>query len=254
MNRIAIFLASALMLAAQSIPNRYIVVFETEPAASASIGKGIRYSAADKDVQALRTRIQAEHVQAEVAINSLGGTVTHRFDTVLNGMAVTMTPDAAARLRQTAGVKWVHPVSRQKVSLDHAVNVHQVTQAWQTISGGQAGAGAGIKIAILDTGIDVTHPAFQGFTTAVPSGYPLVTNSAELANTDNKIIVSRFYTDDADGVSITTGNSVHLSDGVRRMRPCDRRCHGRCRVAQQSGAGRNLTAGWRRAWRVAGKL
>jgi minor extracellular serine protease Vpr len=205
MNRIAVFLASAVMVAAQSIPNRYLVVFETEPAASASIGKGIRYSAADKDVQAVRTRIQTEHAQAEAAIGALGGAVTHRFDTVLNAMAVTMTPDAAARLRRTAGVKWVHPVSRQHVSLDHAVNVHQITQAWQTISGGQAGAGAGIKIAILDTGIDVTHPAFQGFSTSVPSGYPLVTNAAELANTDNKIIVSRFYTDDADGVSITTG-------------------------------------------------
>src|ERR1700690_2765163 len=92
MNRIAIFLASAVILAAQSIPNRYIVVFETAPAASASIAKGLRYSAADKDVQALRTQIQTEHALAEAAINSLGGTVTHRFDTVLNGMAVTMTP------------------------------------------------------------------------------------------------------------------------------------------------------------------
>ncbi len=205
MNRIALFFASAVMLAAQSIPNRYIVVFETAPAANAAISKGVRYSAADRDVQAQRVLIQAEHAQAEAAIKVLGGTVTHHFDTVLNGMAVTMTPDAAARLRQTAGVKWVHPVNKHHARLDHAVNVHQVTQAWQAISGGQAGAGAGIKIAILDTGIDVTHPAFQGFTTPVPSGYPMVTNAAELAHTNNKVIVSRFYTDDADGISITTG-------------------------------------------------
>ncbi len=211
MNRIAIFLASAVILAAQPIRNRYIVVFETAPAAGVSIAKGLRYSAADKDVQAQRLLIQSEHVQAEAAITALGGAVTHHFDTVLNGMAVTMTPDAAAQLRQTAGVKWVHPVNRHHIRLDHAVNVHQITQAWQAISGGQAGSGAGIKIAILDTGIDVTHPGFQGFTTAIPSGYPMTTNAAEVANTNNKIIVSRFYTDDADGISVTTGTPCTAS-------------------------------------------
>ncbi len=205
MNRFAIFLASAVLLAAQPVANRYIVVLSSEPAASASINKGVRYSSADRDVQAQRAVVQAEHAQAEAAIVGFGGKVTHRFDTILNAMAVTMTPDAAAQLRQTAGVKSVTPVNKHHVKLDHAVNVHQVTQAWQAISGGQAGAGAGIKIAILDTGIDVNHPAFQGFTTAVPSGYPMTTNAAEVANTNNKIIVSRFYTDDADGISITSG-------------------------------------------------
>ena len=205
MHRIALLLASAVMLAAQPIPNRYIVLFQTEPAASASIRKGIRYSAADRDVQAQKAAVQAEHVQAEAAIRAAGGTVTHRFDTVLNGMAVTMTPGAAAQLRQTAGVKSVTPVNKHQVRLDHAINVHQVAQAWQAISGGQVGAGAGIKIAILDTGIDVTHPAFQGFGAPVPSGYPMTTNAAEVANTNNKIIVSRFYTDDADGISIASG-------------------------------------------------
>ena len=76
-------------------------------------------------------------------------------------------------------VRGVYPDQVQEMYLDHAVNVHKVTDAWKTITGGQAGAGAGIKVAILDSGIDTTHPGFQSFVTAVPAGFPKVSSDAE---------------------------------------------------------------------------
>jgi minor extracellular serine protease Vpr len=57
--------------------------------------------------------------------------------------------------------------------------VHRVPAAWQTLSNGRAGAGAGIKIGILDTGIDTSDPAFQGFATPVPAGFPIMSCSAD---------------------------------------------------------------------------
>src|SRR5262249_37654709 len=98
----------------------------------------------------------------------------------------------------------------EEMFLDHAVNVHKVTDAWKTITGGQAGAGAGIKVAILDSGIDTTHPAFQGFSATMPDGFPKVSSDAEKAHTNNKVIVVRDYTGsgglDMDGHG--TGNAM----------------------------------------------
>jgi subtilisin family serine protease len=56
-----------------------------------------------------------------------------------------------------------------------------------------ADAGKGIKIGMIDTGIDIAHPAFQGFTTPIPSGYPILSDKTELVNTNNKVIVARNY-------------------------------------------------------------
>jgi hypothetical protein len=77
--------------------------------------------------------------------------------------------------------------------LDQAVIAQGVTGAWASLPGGASSAGAGALIAILDTGIDVNHPGFQGFSVSLPSGFPVTSSSAETANTNNKIIVSRDY-------------------------------------------------------------
>ena len=195
MKRVVLFLASAACLAAQAIPNRYIVEFETRPASEVSIAKKTRYSLLDKDVQTRRAQIQAEHRAAEQTINGLGGTVTHRYDTLVNAMAVTLSPAAAARMAQSAGVRGVYPAHRAHLFMDQAVQVHRVPQAWQTLAGGQSSAGAGMKIGMLDTGIDNTHPAFQNFSTPIPAGFPLISGEATLSNTNNKVIVARVYDD-----------------------------------------------------------
>jgi minor extracellular serine protease Vpr len=204
MKRLALFLFSAVILAAQPVPNRYIIELSTEPTAALAAARHARYSTGDAEVQTRRAAILAEHASAESAVNRLGGTVTHHFDTVLNGIAVTLTPESADRMRQVPGVKGVYPVVRHHIRLDHAVNVHRISQVWQTLAGGPSSSGAGIKIGVLDTGIDIAHPAFQGFTTAVPSGFPVTTNNTEIANTNNKIIVARFYSDSAGQIMNTS--------------------------------------------------
>ena len=54
-------------------------------------------------------------------------------------------------------------------------------------------AGAGMKIGIIDTGIDSSHPAFQDPSLAIPDGFPHVNSNADVANTNNKVIVARSY-------------------------------------------------------------
>ena len=63
--------------------------------------------------------------------------------------------------------------------------------AWNALGGIQA-AGSGIKIAIIDTGIDQTHPAFQDNTLSMPQGFPVCSGS-DCAFTNSKVIVARSY-------------------------------------------------------------
>jgi minor extracellular serine protease Vpr len=85
--------------------------------------------------------------------------------------------------------------------------VHQITNAWQTLPNGMAGAGAGMKIGMLDSGIDINHPGFQGFSTAIPQGFPIVSDPSETANTNNKVIVVRDYTGDG-GLDAVVGHGT----------------------------------------------
>jgi subtilisin family serine protease len=183
---------------AQPVTGRYIVEFDSEPAVAGAVSAGVRLAAAAPQMAARRAQIQAQHAGQEAAIRGIGGAVVRRYDTVLNGMAVQVpgqTADQAmARLRALPGVKAVYPDKRWHTVLDQAVIAQRVTDTWATLPGGSSSAGAGTMIAILDTGIDVNHPGFQGFSTPVPAGFPLVSTKAETANTNNKVIVSRDYT------------------------------------------------------------
>jgi minor extracellular serine protease Vpr len=193
MLKLIVYLVSGIVCA-QTIPERYIVQFQTEPAAKIAAAKRARYSSGDADVIARRASIRAEQAAAEPQIQALGGTIAARYDTVFNGMAVRIADANAARLASIPGVRSVFPDFVRRPALDHAVNVHRVPQTWNLLTGGQASAGANVNIAILDTGIDSSHPGFQGFSTTAPSGYPMVSSPAEVANTNAKIIVSRDYT------------------------------------------------------------
>jgi len=195
MKRIALLFASAVLVLAQPIPGRYIVVLNGDPAASVSIRKHTRYSAADRDVVQRKSQIQAEHAAMETSIRRLGGSVSHHFDTLLNAVGATMSEDTARQLRLSPGVKGVYPVMRRHVAMDQAAIVHRFNQAYQALPGGAASAGAGIKIGILDCGVDLNHAAFQNFSTAMPSGFPIISGTAVSSNVNNKVIVARVYSD-----------------------------------------------------------
>ncbi|HEY3063036.1 MAG TPA: S8 family serine peptidase [Chloroflexota bacterium] len=92
------------------------------------------------------------------AIAGQGGTVTSQYQHALNGFAVRITRGKAANLARLSGVHAVkatrtyEPDNAQSVPFIGAPNV------WDT----QGLHGEGVKIAIIDTGLDYTHANFGG--------------------------------------------------------------------------------------------
>ncbi len=127
---------------------------------------------------AVRAQLQTSHVQVVGATQSL-----------LNAIFVVATPDQLDALRALPGVKGVVKMGVRHPDLDAAVKLVNAPVAW-TALGGIPNAGLGLKIGIIDTGIDQTHPAFQD--TALPSVAPIC-NGSDCSFTNAKVIVARSY-------------------------------------------------------------
>ncbi len=112
----------------------------------------------------------------------------------MNALIVKLPSEDSAALATVPGVKRIYPVRKVKKALNRALALHSVPQAW-TMVGGEDKAGAGVKIAILDTGITPTHPGFQDASLKVPAGFPAASSPKNLTLTNNKIIVARSYED-----------------------------------------------------------
>ena len=86
----------------------------------------------------------------------------------------------------------VFPVRLYKKLLDRAALLQKAPAAWDTV-GGWENAGAGIKIGIIDSGIDVSHPAFLDVGFTMPDGFPRVNKDTDNRYTNKKVIVARNY-------------------------------------------------------------
>jgi subtilisin family serine protease len=112
--------------------------------------------------------------------------VRWRYRLVANGMAVVVPSQAVALLEAFPGVRDVFASSTYRTSLDRSVPQIGAPQLW-----GPAlqNAGAGIKIGIIDDGIDQNHPFFDPKGYEMPAGFP----KGQTGFTTAKVIVARAF-------------------------------------------------------------
>jgi subtilisin family serine protease len=115
------------------------------------------------------------------------------MDTVINALIVSIPDARANELLQIPGALKLHQVHQVKALLSHALPLHKVPDAWSMLPLGQNSAGAGIKIGMIDTGVDVNNPAFSDPLPAV-AGFPKVLQASDQRFTNAKIIVAKNYT------------------------------------------------------------
>ena len=177
---------------AQRGSNYYVVVLNDPPLAESMSSRKDLGSQATSDA---RLRIQATQANLGQQASAAGINVLDRTQVLLNALYISATAEQADAMRNLNGVNYVQRVYPIKRTMNKALDLVTARAAWNQV-GGAGNAGAGVKIAVLDTGIDLNHPAFKDFTSVPPSGYPKCrADNGDCKFTNNKVIVARSYVD-----------------------------------------------------------
>lgn len=136
-------------------------------------------------VSAYQQKIHQSHQAALANIQQMGinFTVTAEYTYVFNGIAVSVKMKDVPRISELYRVKAVYPDYEVQVTLTHSAPLIGAPQVWQMQDAlGQQVTGQGIEVAVIDTGIDYTHPDLgAGFGPAykVIGGYDFVNDDAD---------------------------------------------------------------------------
>ena len=187
--------ASAARQGASSEPLVEVVVsLDAQPLAVARPGRtlaatgGRRLSLATPTSRSYLRALAASQSSLESRIASAlpQAEVRWRYRVVANGLAVVVPRDQVSRLASVPGVARVYPSVRYRPLLDRSPQQIGAPALWGPTL---ATAGQGIKIAIIDEGIDQTHPFFDPAGYAMPADYP----KGQTAYTTAKVIVARAF-------------------------------------------------------------
>jgi subtilisin family serine protease len=152
------------------------------------------------------TSVRAEKAAFRAAAAAAGIRYSERsaYDTLFNGFAIDVAPADRSKVAQLSGVKAMYavgivapPSPEQAVAtLPDLVSAIQMTGA--DIAQNTLGlTGKGVKVGLIDTGIDIDHPAFGGngsnhstpFPTArVPTGYDFVGDAYNAAGSGADLV------------------------------------------------------------------
>jgi subtilisin family serine protease len=143
----------------------------------------LRTLAAEQYVRTLAAAQRTAAARIETAIPDAG--VRWHYQVTLNGMAVAVPRAQLQRLRALRGLT-VWPTVTYHALLDKTPQLIGAPQVW-----GQSLAtdGQGIKIGILDDGLDQTHPFFSAAGFTYPAGFP----KGNTTYTTPKVIVARAF-------------------------------------------------------------
>lgn len=159
-----------------------VVVELKRPSLAVAMGRQARHS--PTYLRALEA--DQASVEHEIARRIPSAQVRWRYRYVLDGLAVVVPRRQVGALATLPGVAHVYRSVEYHASLDQSVPLIKAPQLWGPT---RATAGQGIKIGIIDDGVDQAHPFFSpaGFT--MPAGFP----KGNTAYTTAKVIVARAF-------------------------------------------------------------
>ncbi|MBW2966099.1 S8 family serine peptidase, partial [Candidatus Woesearchaeota archaeon] len=206
---------------------------ESELAASSPLYKytlgqvkrvGIAYSKSRKSsrIRSQRDRILQEHsaaladIQARVpsitghAVASQQNTkLPNEFTDVFNGISLNITTQEAEQLKQSPYVKTIYPNYRVNITLMDSVPLINVDDVWQldkdgndcSITGKECLTGKDITIAIIDTGVDYTHPDLGG--TGEKVFFPVYPRKIDIDENNNLVYWADSSTNQINYINLT---------------------------------------------------
>jgi subtilisin family serine protease len=187
----------AVAQSAPSDPVEVVVTLDAPPLAHAIQRSRVlteRYKAqrlnlrAPTSVAYLRSLTLAQRsLAARIASSVPGARVTWRYRVVLDGLAVVVPRSALGRLASVPGVAEVWPSLTYRPLLDRSPELIGADELWDAPLFDTAGNG--IKIGIIDDGLDQAHPFFDPTGYTMPPGFP----KGNTTYTTAKVIVARAF-------------------------------------------------------------
>jgi minor extracellular serine protease Vpr len=133
-----------------------VVEMSGDPVAVAQGNAGHKLSRAEKDQ--IKATLKGAQNALRGSVNGLGGSVVAQYQSAYNGFKVRIARDKVDRLAALPGVLGVHFTYPKRPDNTNSVPFIGAPVAWQDLGV----HGEGIKIAVIDTGIDYTHANFGG--------------------------------------------------------------------------------------------
>lgn len=177
-------------------------------------------------------RITKDKSNFRAAAQNAGITYTERFDfdTLWNGISVDASAAELNRLARLPGVKAVYPVMTYQVPPEQQVNLPELATALQMtgadVAQNELGfTGAGVKVAVMDTGIDYDHPDLGGCFgpgCRVAVGWDFVGdayNADDTSPTYNPVPSPDPYPDDCNGHGTHVAGIIGANGEVKGVAP-----------------------------------
>lgn len=161
-------------------------------------GKKIDFSSTT--VKSYRALLSAQRndFKAWLRQNAPKAKVTGEYDLSLNAVAIKLNGE---KLATVAGAPMVQRAEYEGLyyptANDPDLDLIHATEAWAVGGGSAANAGEGVKVAIIDTGVDIKHPCSSD------AGYPAQTQLGDKAFTNNKVIVAKVFNNKTPGRGYT---------------------------------------------------
>lgn len=169
------------------------------------------------DIASIQAQAKVAQASVEQAINSmdLPVQVVAKTSTLVSSIVVNGNKQDVAKLLSNSQVEGIYPVYDYEL---HVADSADYIEATPLVSNGLA-TGEGVRVAVLDTGIDYTHTAFGGAGT--DEAYAAaIADPASVDWPQGKVLGGYdFINDDADPIDVDTNHGTHVSHSVNGIAP-----------------------------------
>ncbi len=177
-----------------TVQTRVIVTLDDPPLAAAAprtaystVGSVRRLNVRSSFSQAYMSRLQSAQQHAIASLHRLlpEAKVSRRYSILLNGFAVSLPYAKLPKLLAASFAKRVYPSYTYTMSMNRGPAVIGAPQ----FAAATGAKGEGIRIAIVDDGVDQEHPYLSSAGFAYPAGFP----KGNAGGTTPKVIVARGF-------------------------------------------------------------
>jgi minor extracellular serine protease Vpr len=213
-------------------------------------GQFVDFASAENQtrLQTYEAQLMAEHQSFSARAFAVAPAlkVNTELRMLLNAVSIEVEQSELAAITRLAGVRRARLTKTYRATLNQSVGNLNTSALWQQL-GGASVAGEGIKIAVLDTGIDISNPLFSDAGFSAPQGFPRGSSGF----TNNKVIVAKVFLagfgntpGDEFGhgshvAGIAAGNANTLTPLARLSGVAPRAYLGNYRVLDRVGEGRD---------------